>query len=123
MAKRKERVSEAERPECDVLHTGDYPRIRGAVPTDALRALLSSCEQKPKNGNFLKRPMFSATDSKRKMVAGRGVGGERKQKEEKKEGKERETENKERRKERGRKGREKYKGETKDHPAGSGAVL
>lgn len=29
---------------------------------------------------FSKQPMFSATDSKRKMVAGRGVGGERKKK-------------------------------------------
>lgn len=123
MAKRKERISEAARPECDVLHTADYPRTGGVLPTDTLRALLSCCEQKPNNGIVSKWPMFSATDSKRKMVAGRGVGGERKQKEEKKGGKERETENKERRKERGRKGREKYKGEMKDHPASSGAVL
>ena len=88
MAKRKERISEAERPECDVLHTADYSRTREALPTDTLLALFSSCEQKPKNGIFSKQPMFSATDSKRKMVAGRGVGGERKKKGGKEKGKE-----------------------------------
>ena len=44
-------------------------------------------------------------------------------KEENKRGRKKESENKERRKERGRKGRKKYKGETKDHPASSEAVL
>jgi len=54
LAKRKERISEAERPECDALHTADYPRTREALPTDTLLALFSSWEQKPKNGIFSK---------------------------------------------------------------------
>ena len=52
-----------------------------------------------------------------------GCGRRKKEKRRKRKGEGKKRENKERRKERGRKGREKYRGETKDHPASLGAVL